>query len=174
MGYVKITDPNIIDITAWQQVINTLNQHSDSITALTNNFAGAGFPTDYGQSQFSVVYDPGSQAIVYGKVTLVVAENGGVGSGSTSGCQYSAGTYYGTASFSDSTGALFQYSQNPMVTATLQAGGTATPPSNSFSTAIITVSNITTAGFSWRVTGITASKTGPLTLPINWIAVGPR
>ena len=38
MAYIKISDPNIIDLSAWHQVINVVNQHSDSITAITNNF----------------------------------------------------------------------------------------------------------------------------------------
>ena len=38
MPYVKISDPNIIDLAAWHQVINVINQHSDTLSAITNNF----------------------------------------------------------------------------------------------------------------------------------------
>lgn len=180
MGYVKITDPNIIDISAWQQLINTVNQHSDSITALTNSFNGtSGNSTDWNASSFSHVWDPGSQAIVYGKVTLVISENGGVTSSSPSGAQISgsgsSGIYYGTASFSDpAVSSVFQFSSPPVVTSTLYAGASSTTVSSSLATAIITVNTVTTSGFNWRITGVVPSKTGTLTLPFYWTAVGPR
>jgi hypothetical protein len=180
MGYVKITDPNIIDISAWQQLINTVNQHSDSITALTNSFNGtSGNSTDWNADSFSHVWDPGSQAIVYGKVTLTIATNGGVSSSSPSGAQISgsgsSGIYYGTATFSDpASSSVFQFSSHPVVTATLSAGASSTTVSSSLATVIITVNTVTTSGFNWRITGVVPSKAGNLTLPFYWTAVGPR
>ena len=56
MAYVKISDPNIIDIAAWQQMVNVVNQHTDSITAITNNFNGVGSTaTDSGHHRKSLV-----------------------------------------------------------------------------------------------------------------------
>jgi len=175
MGYVKITDPNIIDIGAWQQLINTVNQHSDSITALTNSFDGtSGGNTDYNATSFAKIWDPGSQAIVYGKGTLVITANGGVTSSAPAGAQVLDGVYYGSGSFSDPvTSSSFQFSSPPVVVATLQAGA-GSPVSASLSTAIITVNTVTTSGFNWRITGIVPSPHGPLTLPFYWTAVGPR
>jgi len=176
MGYVKITDPNIIDIGAWQQLINTVNQHSDSITAITNSFNGtSGQNTDWNATSFSHVWDPGSQAIVYGKGTLVISANGGVTSSSPTGAQVLSGIYYGTMSFSDpAISSTFQFSSPPVVTATLYAGASSTTVSSSLATAIITVNTVTTSGFNWRITGVVPSKTGTLTLPFYWTAVGPR
>ena len=41
MPYVKISDPSIIDLAAWHNVITVVNQHDDLLTAITNNY-GAG------------------------------------------------------------------------------------------------------------------------------------
>lgn len=174
MGYVKISDPNILDIAAWQQLINVVNQHSDSITALTNSFNGtSGGTTDWNASSFSHVWDPGSQAMVYGKVTLVVATDGSVTS--PAGAQTLNKVYYGTASFSDSTiSSTFQFSSPPVVTATLYSGASSTTGVSSTNSACnVTVYNVTTSGFSWRIAS--ASTTAPKgTIPFYWQAVGPR
>ena len=46
MSYVKISDPAVIDLAAWHQVISVVNQHSDTITAITNNFGANQSYTD--------------------------------------------------------------------------------------------------------------------------------
>ena len=86
MAYVKISDPNIIDLAAWHQLINVVNQHSDSITAITNNFGTAG-NVDWTSSAYSHQYDPGSQAIIFGRAT------------STSSDTPSSNIYYNTISY---------------------------------------------------------------------------
>lgn len=178
MGYVKISDPNILDIAAWQQLINVVNQHSDSITALTNSFNGtSGAAADWGSTTWSHVWDPGSQAIVYGKVKFTIGSNGSV-TAPASGVSYSStgDVYYGDASFSDpNISSVFQFSSAPAITATITtqnaSGTTGYPTTNT--AAIITTSNIGTSGFSWRVTSASSQKlSGQIT--VYWTAIGPR
>jgi len=173
MGYVKISDPNILDIAAWQQLINVVNQHSDSITALTNSFNGTSSgATDWNATAFSHVWDPGSQALVYGKETLVIASSGAVTS--PAGAQTLNKVYYGVTSFSDpSISSTFQFSSPPVVTATLYAGSQGSGISPANSGCIITVFTVTTSGFSWRISS--ATSTAPTgAIPFYWQAVGPR
>jgi len=165
MSYVKISDPNIIDIAAWQQVINVVNEHSDSITAITNNFNGIGSSsTDWTTSTWSHVWDPGSQAIVYGKI---IAD--------TSTLTLESGVYWGTGSFSDENiSSVFQFSSIPIVTATLYSGH---PSSGNVSATnkqvLVSIYDITTAGFKWRISSATSTApTGKLY--IMWTAIGPR
>ena len=74
MPYVKISDPNTIDLASWQQVVNVVNQHSDSISAITNNF-GAQNPTqsEWNTTEdFAYEYDPNSQKIIFGRTALEI------------------------------------------------------------------------------------------------------
>jgi hypothetical protein len=67
MPYVQISDPNIIDLAAWHQVINVVNQHSDSISSLTNNFGLSYSTTPDANGNWSTPFDFGSQQIIFGK-----------------------------------------------------------------------------------------------------------
>jgi len=165
MAYVKITDPNIIDISSWQQVINVINQHTDSITAITNNFNGAGSaPTDWTANTWSHVFDPGSQALVYGKIQADIST-----------LTAEAGVYWGTGSFSDTAiSSAFSFSSIPIVTATLYSGHPSTGNvSATNKQVVVSVYDITTAGFKWRISS--TSSTAPTgKLYIMWTAIGPR
>jgi len=187
MAYVKISDPNIIDISAWQQLINVVNQHSDSITALSNNFNGVGSSqVDWSSATWSHVWDPGSQALVYGKIQVVTSSATYVNkSASGSGTQGIQGTnsstskvFYGTASFSDPTvSSIFQFSSIPIVTATLYSGHNSSGPVSVVnSSCIVTIYNITTSGFNWRISSASGSSadTPTGTFYIMWTAAGPR
>jgi len=169
MGYVKISDPNIIDIAAWHQVINVVNQHSDSIDAITNNFGGtASGISDWSADTFAHVWDPGSQALVYGRtlMTTSTASNNS-GSGATK-------VYYGTIQYSDTTiSSTFQFSAAPIVTATLHSGdGTSITTAND--TAVITIYNITSSQFQWRITSSDQKTALSGQIYIMWSAMGPR
>ena len=74
MPYVKISDPNIIDLAAWNQLINVVNQHSDSINSITNNFGTTGTGSidwnadnAYAAREFTA----GSEKIVYGRIKII-------------------------------------------------------------------------------------------------------
>ena len=70
MGYIKISDPNIIDLGAWHQVINVVNQHSDTLNTLTDNFGATNTTTpsaDYSAAQTRHLFDSASQMVLYGR-----------------------------------------------------------------------------------------------------------
>ncbi len=170
MSYVKISDPSIVDLAAWQQVINVVNQHSDSIALLTNNF-GASNITDFSQSSWESTYDPGSQIIEFGRVKvnyndLQTPRTEG------EGISYRIGQSFNTP-----------FTTIPSVTATGQSSAT----SQTNDDIIITVLNVTTSDFVINIvkpavpsgiSGTTGIKnlTG---LPISgytyvsWVAIGP-
>jgi hypothetical protein len=66
MAYIKISDPKIIDLPTIHQIINVVNQHSDNISALTNNFGSilSGATTSGATTMYQ--YDMSSQQILYG------------------------------------------------------------------------------------------------------------
>jgi len=66
MAYIKISDPKIIDLPTIHQIINVVNQHSDNISALTNNFGSvlSGATTSNNTTMYQ--YDMSSQQILYG------------------------------------------------------------------------------------------------------------
>ena len=171
MSYIKISDPNIVDLAAWQQVINVVNQHSDSITAITNNFGSSGF-ADYSKTDVVHLFDPGSQMILCGKVT--------------GSAEVSSGAYYGTIQFSDPTIGNPSFSQPPIVTATIQ--NSALSANNDMA---ISIYAVTYAQFNYKVyrtrqglatlntahTGVTTavSPSAPTgTFYINWTAIGHK
>ena len=157
MPYIKISDPSVIDIAAWHQVINVVNQHSDSINALTNNFGVAKAVPDYSAENYSYQYDPGSQKIIYGraKITPTQAENNGT-------------EWYGTITFSDDFGAT------PIVTATSYSGNTSNAVSTANDDVIVSVYNVSSTGFKYRIFRSGTTKLPAGTVYINWIAVGPQ
>ena len=74
MAYVKISDPKIIDLPTIHQIVNVINQHSDNISAITNNFGStySNVPTtSNGTTQG--LYDISSQQIYYGFTTISAA-----------------------------------------------------------------------------------------------------
>jgi hypothetical protein len=178
MAYVKISDPQVIDLAAWQQVINVVNQHSDSIDSVTNNL-GSAAPTgiDYnGSSGFVNQFDPGSQKMLYGKVKLVPSEMSYISNRQI---------YYGDVDFSDGT-APTAFSANPIVTGTIQFGhaniGALDDKHYDF---IFNIFGVTTSKFSFRINRAIAEpdNTNAATRPdpieatsfyLNWAATGPK
>ena len=163
MTYIKISDPSIIDLSAWQQVINVVNQHSDSITAITNNF-GAGGATDYTVPDVVHIYDQGSQSILYGKTT-----------GAASSANLSGGAYYGTVTFANVTHGFNSFSNPPIVTATIQNSSVSTNDDM-----VISIYGVTPVQFSYKVyrtrQGINSTNVAlpSGTFYINWMAIGPK
>lgn len=159
MPYIKISDPNIIDLAAWHQVVNVINQHSDSIASLTNNF-GLSWSPDYDGDDWSSPFDFGSQQIVYGKAKLDINKNDGATlSEEDIGGTMSWVIEQPEISFSQT------FSSKPVVIATV-----VTSTTNRFD-AVVTVSNITTSNFTARVSNLTSEAT---TATINWVAIGPK
>jgi hypothetical protein len=172
MAYIKISDPNVIDLAAWQQVINVVNQHSDSITSITNNFGTQGTgQTDWnGTSDLSHEYDPGSQKIIYGKNKIDTTTAATFNSDDNK-----KHIYYGQVVFADPVSGATSFNASPIITATVQLSGAVT---TSDANAIVTVTAVTESGFTYRVMNALSKQTAgvPLTgyFYINWMAIGPK
>ena len=152
MPYVKISDPAILDLTAWTQVINVVNQHSDSISALTNNFglsySAVPEPTD--PLSWRSAFDFGSCIIQFGR-----AKN--------PGSQAAGGTFFQYVTFPNS------FSSVPIVTATVYQSGS---DKDTNSDAVVSISDLTSSGFTYRIKS-PADDYGT-NIYVNWIAVGPK
>ena len=135
MPYIKISDPNIIDLAAWHQVINVVNQHSDSITAITNNFGVKGTGTEDWNTSANLTHemDPGSQKILYGKIKVDTA---------TASSKANDEIFYGDINFDNSTTGAVAFSAKPIVTVTPQFGYQGGEPPSTNAGVICTIYNI--------------------------------
>jgi len=193
MGYIKISDPNIIDLAAWHQVINVVNQHSDSLNSLTNNFGLANATPSFSGENTSVVYDLSSQQIVYGRAKAYYTSGGstntpntigGGGATTAASIQY----FYNSVTFANSSNSIPSFTTTPFIFATLHTGDTSGAVSTSNSDAIVTIYNPTQTGFNYRIvraaaytiglaaTTSTNKNTANISgaIYINWVAIGPR
>jgi hypothetical protein len=176
MSYIKISDPNIVDLSAWHQVINVVNQHSDTITAITNNFGASSTSADWTTPGLPHLYDPGSQSIIYGREAA------------SANATVSGSVYYGTITFSNPTTGTNAFSSVPIVTATLQFNNYQDDED-----LICSVYGVTALGFSYRIyrargglATLNSSKNGVTTTVspvavdsgktffLNWTAIGPK
>lgn len=177
MPYIKISDPNIIDLAAWHQVINVINQHSDSITAITNNFGAQGTgTTDWnGGTDTASEYDPGSQRIIFGK-TKVSDELMGNLSGNH--------MMYLKVDIVDPVTGTKAFSARPVVTASAVFGSQDFPPLTSAGreNVVCTVSAVQDDQFVVRLVNARSTEAKPVPLFTNstqyfwihWIAIGPK
>lgn len=171
MPYIKISDPNIIDLAAWHQVINVVNQHSDSITAITNNFGakGTGYTDWNGELDVSQQYDPGSQKMIFGRYRLNTTT-----ANSTTGDHM----YYAEIDMTNKSTGTTAFSAKPIITATAQFGSTASPPPISNANIVCTVINVQEDKFTIRVVNARSTTATPVPLTgyfnISWMAIGPK
>jgi hypothetical protein len=177
MPYVKISDPNTIDLASWQQVVNVVNQHSDSINAITNNF-GAQAPAQSAWStteDFAYEYDPNSQKIISGRTRLDPTD---------SSFQTANGGYvhYKDVIFTQVGATAF--SAAPTVVVTGRHTSTLESLTNNLDI-MITVQEVTSNQFTIRIVNARSKKnteTGTVTAQdldqfvfyVNWIALGPK
>lgn len=171
MPYVKISDPNIIDVAAWHQVINVVNQHSDSINAITNNFGVQGTGIVNWNSDNDVVheYTAGSQKMLYGRTKLDTA---------TMDSRDNKHMFWLDIDFQDYVTGAGSFSARPIITASISTGNDATPPGLNNSHAICTVVKATKDGFRIRLVDARSTTTKPVPLVnyfyLNWTAIGPK
>ena len=173
MPYVKISDPNIIDLAAWHQLINVVNQHSDSINSITNNFGTTGTGTidwnadnAYAAHEFSA----GSEKIVYGRIKIDTDT-----ASSNTGDQI----FYGDVDFGDNVSGATTFSAKPIIVGTVQFGHTSfSALGTTDHNIILNIFNVTKDTFSFRVTRANSSTAHPLPLEgyfyLNWQAIGPK
>jgi hypothetical protein len=166
MAYVTISDPAIIDLAAWHTVINVVNQHSDSIAALTNNFGMSWSqvidPLD--ATNWSSPFDFGTSMIQFGKAKISPDQ---ISAETLNGV--SIGVVEETINFNSSS-----FSSKPIVVATVATGSNASYYKEQSD---INVSVISTSTSSCIVRAIYAGEQPAAdyhTFWINWIAIGPK
>lgn len=176
MPYVKISDPQVIDLAAWHQVINVINQHSDSISSITNNLGGS-IPelVDFnGENNFVNIFDPGAQKILYGRTTLDSDVMSSISNDQI---------YYGTIDFEENGQTAF--GAKPIVTGTIQFGHASIQSlDDKHYDFIFNIFAVTPTSFSFRVNRAIAepnntnASTRPDTIDakfyLNWSATGPK
>jgi len=176
MPYVKISDPQVIDLAAWHQVINVVNQHSDSISSITNNLGGS-LPEviDFnGENDFVNSFDPGAQKILYGRTKL--------DSDVMSSISYDQ-IYYGTIDFAENGQSVF--GARPIITASIQFGhADITALDDKHYDFIFNIFAVTPERFSFRVNRAIATpnetnsakraSTIDAKFYLNWSATGPK
>lgn len=176
MSYVKISDPAIIDLSAWHQIIQVVNQHSDSLSALSNNFGASmavTVPTD--GDNWRSVFDLGTQILQFGKTKTTGQPTQSSDSSAdvklfANGGSTPVLTYRpfilkeGAISFAAS------FSQKPIVVATLSTNLVSRTEFK------VTVGDITEEDFSITVSGFDKPTGNDLnrTVYVNWVAVGPK
>jgi hypothetical protein len=173
MPYVKISDPNVIDLAAWHQVINVVNQHSDSISSITANLGDSLDTIDWnGENNFVNQFDPGAQKILYGRTKLDTAV--------LSSTEADDQIFYGDIPFA--VNGATSFGAKPIVTATIQFGHSNIGALDDKSHDVIfNIFAVTEEKFSFRVTRA-ISKPGGVNPPavltgyfyLNWSATGPK
>jgi hypothetical protein len=177
MPYVKISDPQIIDLAAWQSVINVVNAHDDSILSLTNN-VGSGTPSsiDYnGDADFVNTFNPGTQKILYGRTKVLMSEMSVVPDSEGQ-------VFYKTIDFNQDGSSVFN--ARPIMTASIQFGHASIGALKDTNYDIMfNLFSINPNNFSFRINRAIATPnqttgTKPA-IPtgffyLNWSALGPR
>lgn len=164
---IQLTNPNILDLTEWQKVINEVNSISARIDAITTS-QGALVTTavDWNSTPtFSQQFNGGTQKILFGKEKATF--------GDSSNVLQVLDFYEGAVVFSETSG-ISGFKAKPIVTATLASSSSVMPLSNP--DAVVVIFNITNTGFGYRL--INAGSHDPFTnnsiIYINWIAIGPQ
>lgn len=172
MSFIKINDPAIIDLAAWHQIIQVVNQHSDSIAAITNDYGAALSVTNpIDGDNWRSVFDIGSQVIQFGRARLTGTPTQSSDGAADVKLYNSSETLVLTYRpyFLRESGIAFAYefSSKPIVVATLQ---TSLDSRTEFK---VTVGDVTTDSFMTTVSGFDKPD-AEKTVYVNWIAVGPK
>jgi hypothetical protein len=160
---LSISNPNVLDLSEWQKVINEVNNLSQRIDAITNKY-GTGI-TDtalWTTTDFSKEFNLGTQRIIFGKVKLNVED-----------LSNKTGNFFHDYIAFDTSSGVTVFSQKPILTATIQFGASTLPTTNS--NPILAVYNVSKDGFSYRVSNPPAA-TGDWNgyFYINYIAIGAQ
>jgi hypothetical protein len=155
MAYIKISDPKIIDLPTIHQIINVVNQHSDNISAISNNFGGIYNPTQSDGVTTQHTFDFSSQQILYGVTTV-----------SGSDVTPSNGVYTVSVPFQGQT-----FSNNPIVIANYSVHSTG------YTNLIVNVYSVSTDTFTLalsKVGSTSAWLAAGRNININWVALGNK
>lgn len=180
MPYVKISDPNIIDLAAWQQVIAVVNQHSDTLSAITNNFGiqGSGTTNWNGETEIYEEFSSGSQKILYGKF-IIDTRAGDNKDKSTNNDRM----FVKEIDFDNSKSGSSGFTAKPVITVSAQLPGSDDETDRNVGLTC-TVIALTQEKFSVRIVntreltgelGSTVADPKPVFyFHVNWIAIGPK
>jgi hypothetical protein len=181
MPYIKISDPNIIDLSAWQQVINVINQHSDTLSAITNNFGlqGSVAPDWNGETEIYEEFNSGSQKMIYGKIRIDTTGD------NKDTMLHTNNMFYQRVEFSNTESGTSGFSAKPIVLLTPAIAGTYPTITSRNAGLVCTVSETKPEGFTARViksreflddeSGSAPNAPKPNRyFDINWIAIGPK
>lgn len=169
MAYVEVPDPVVLDITAWGNLINTVNQHSSTLSSITDNLGSSTSNVNWeSATELVATYSLGNQKIVYGRTRVDFDETN---------TQYTTNKnlYWGEIPFTSNS-----FKAKPIVTVTVQNGATSiNDTSDASANAICSTFAVNKDSFSYRIMN-SRSHAGsgtaiPLTghLYINWTAIGP-
>ena len=176
MAYIKISDPKIIDLPTIHQIINVVNQHSDNISAITNNFGSVYASTTNANYTTQTQFDISSQQVLYGQSIISVAD-GAVFNSASNGYYYSKTITLATT-FTDTAG--------PIIIA--QASSTSLT-NTSVQDVIVNIGTVNQSSFQiiLRKSGITNSNKaayggtakdgqwlGNYAVNVNWVAIGHK
>lgn len=161
MTWVKVPDPNIIDLAAWQSLISTVNQHGDSLASILNEYSVGWTPTTEPDGGWKAIYDIGTQKIEYGKVKLSYASN------------LNASTQAGKYAYIEEVVFPAAFSETPAIIVSNSSSNT--DGSTYASTWIVTTFDHSQTGFKVRLTASDNSElTGNWNILASWIAIGPN
>lgn len=185
MPYIKISDPNIIDLSAWHQVINVINQHSDTLSAITNNYGllATGTTEWNGETEIYEEFNPGSQKMLYGRITINTT-------GDNKDPQLETNKmFYQEIDFDNgATTGVAAFSAKPIVVVTASIAGSSEMTARNAGL-VCTVTETNPESFTVRIIkarelpgnasteGTNSSVDNPRpsrTFYINWIAIGPK
>jgi len=168
MGYVKISDPNIIDLNAIHNIINVVNQHSDTLNTLTNNFGASNNSSlNFNANSLENLFDSGTQMIIYGRTMF---DSSLTSSTSTS----PAGKiYHKNVTFADSNNGIPAFNVGaPIIFLTIHTANSSTIAYD-YADARANVYSPTASSFNIRLF-LQESITSGKPIFVNWIAIGPK
>lgn len=161
MAYVKISDPKIIDLPTVHQIINVVNQHSDNISAITNNFGSIYTGSNTSGSSTEYQYDISSQQIVYGSTTFNNTDS------KSAGISYNGTLYTYTVPVT----LVPSFSSIPIII----AQPSVTSSSTDYSDLIVNVSSATINSFNLVLRHAGVNKDWlKSTVRVNWVAIGKK
>lgn len=173
MGFVQISDPNIVDLTAIHNIINVVNQHSNALSQLTNSTGAANNSTvSWGGTDVQAEFTPASQNIVFGRASFTSA----ISPTSLNTSVSAFGNYKlytKQVTFAGQNGIAAFSTYTPFVLLTVNTGNTSGSVSQSFPDAIAHAYNVSSTGFSIRLLLNTAMTSGQAVY-VNWMAIGPK
>ena len=160
---IYLSNPNILDVTEWQKVINEITNLSARVDAITNGQGSQSESvTDWNAKKtFSQQFNVGSHKILFGKEQIVVAD-----------LDDPTGTLYqGDIVFADSSSQTTSFAANPIITASVQFGSNTLPTSNK--NIVVTIFDPSSSGFKFRL--VNAGLATPLqySFYLNLIAIVP-